>query len=81
MIATRVGGQEYLVADGTSGVLIEPEDPAELADAILQIRRDPELARRMGEAGRQLAQAYDWEKVTARTLDLYSTLIPTRSPK
>ena len=56
VIATRVGGQEEFVDDGTTGLLIESEDPAELVDAIRQIRRDPDGARRMGEAGKEAGQ-------------------------
>ena len=80
VIATRVGGQEYLVADGTSGLLVEPEDPAELADAILQIRRRPGTrpphgrSRQAAGTGVRLGQGH------RATLDLYSNLIPTRSP-
>ncbi len=56
VIATRVGGQEELVDDGITGLLIESEDPAQLADAIRQVRRDPERARLMGEAGKEAGQ-------------------------
>jgi glycosyltransferase involved in cell wall biosynthesis len=76
VIATKVGGQEELVADGTTGLLIDPEDPDQLADAIRRIRRDPEAAHLMGEAGRRQAQAYDWDRITGQTLNLYSRLMP-----
>ena len=81
VIATRVGGQEELVADGTTGLLIDPEDPAQLADAIRRIRRDPDSAHQMGEAGRRQAQLYDWERITQETLDLYSRLTVATSKR
>jgi glycosyltransferase involved in cell wall biosynthesis len=74
VIATRVGGQEELVADGTTGLLVDPEDPDQLADAIRRIRRDPDSAHQMGEAGRRQAQLYDWDRITQEALNLYSRL-------
>lgn len=51
-VATRVGGMPDAVVDGETGVLVEPSDPADLARGILSLLRDPERARRLGEAGR-----------------------------
>jgi glycosyltransferase involved in cell wall biosynthesis len=76
VIATKVGGQEDLVIDGTTGLLTEPEDSAELVDALSRIRRDPDGARRMGAAGKQQAQVYDWNRIASETIGLYSRLIP-----
>ncbi len=53
VVATRVGSTPELVKDGESGFLFEPGDSAGLAKGILQLLRDPDLARRMGEKGRQ----------------------------
>ena len=81
VIATRVGGQQELVDDGITGLLIESEDPAQLADAIRLVRRDPERARLMGEKARKQAKIFDWERVTGEALDLYSKLAQERDPK
>jgi glycosyltransferase involved in cell wall biosynthesis len=59
-----------VVADGETGFLIAPEDAAAYATAILQLLRDPDLRRRMGEAGRRRVEAlYDprraFETITA----------------
>jgi sugar transferase (PEP-CTERM/EpsH1 system associated) len=53
IVATRVGGTPEVVIDGQTGLLVPPRDPAALAHAVLQLRRDPDGARRMGEAGRR----------------------------
>jgi glycosyltransferase involved in cell wall biosynthesis len=57
-VATRVGGNPEVVADGGTGLLVPPRDPARLADAMLCLWRDPELGRRMGQAGRHRVEAH-----------------------
>src|SRR4051794_25695823 len=51
VIAARIGGLEDIVRDGETGILVPPVDPEALTEAMLRLARDPELARRMGEAG------------------------------
>ena len=57
VVATRVGGVQELVDDGDNGFLIEPGDVRGFAAAVSRLLRDPELARRMGAAGRGRALA------------------------
>ena len=52
-VATRVGGMVDSVVDGETGLLAEPGDPKSLADAILRMLRDPDMARALGAAGRK----------------------------
>lgn len=52
VVATRVGGIPDIVEDGVEGLLVPPRDPAALAAAIGRLLDDPELRRRLGEAGR-----------------------------
>lgn len=53
VVATRVGGVPEVVEDGVTGILVPPNDPQALAEAILSLLRDPEQRRRMGERGRE----------------------------
>jgi glycosyltransferase involved in cell wall biosynthesis len=53
VIATDVVGISELVEDGKSGLLVPPDDPEALADAILRVRRDPGLAERLGSEARR----------------------------
>jgi glycosyltransferase involved in cell wall biosynthesis len=48
VIGTRAGSIPDLVEDGVSGVLVEPDDPAALADAIVRVLSDRRLAERLG---------------------------------
>ena len=57
VVVTGVGGVPELVDDGVSGLLVQPERPAELAAKIERLARDPELAHRIGEAGRRKVES------------------------
>ena len=50
-----MGGVPELVEDGVTGFLVPPKDPDALAGALQKLIADPELRRRMGEAGRKKA--------------------------
>lgn len=53
VIATRVNGIPELVRDGVDGILVDPSDAGQIANAILQLMEDAPLRNRLGEAGRQ----------------------------
>ena len=55
VVGSRVGGIPEMVVDGETGVLVPPQNPAALADAIAPLVRDPALRMRMGAAARQRA--------------------------
>ena len=72
VVATAVGGTPELVVDGETGLLVPPGDAGALADALEEILRDPELARRLGEAGRRrVLQSFSLSAMTGRVLGLY----------
>ena len=56
-VATRVGGLPEVVLDGETGVLVERDDPAALAQALAGLLRDRERAARLGRAARERAIA------------------------
>jgi glycosyltransferase involved in cell wall biosynthesis len=53
VVATAVGGTPEVVADGETGYLVPPGDPAALAERINRLLADEPLRRRFGEAGRR----------------------------
>ncbi|WP_250487499.1 glycosyltransferase family 4 protein [Caballeronia sp. GaOx3] len=73
VIGADVGGIRYSVAHGETGLLVPPKDPAALARAIATLKRDPMLARRMGEAGLSRANAmFTWSSVAQALADVYA---------
>jgi len=75
-VASRVGGMPELVVDGEAGLLVPPDDPDALADALVRVLEDPALAARLGAGGRARAVArFSWDAVAERALSLYLPLI------
>jgi glycosyltransferase involved in cell wall biosynthesis len=76
VVATRVGGLPDLIADGETGCLVPPGDPAALAASILRLLRDHEPARRLGEAARAtVARQFTIERLCRDVNDLYRELL------
>ncbi len=71
VVASRVGGIPEVVEDGVTGLLVEPGNAEELADAVCRLLKDPETATKMGEAGRRrVLDLYDPARVAAQNLEL-----------
>jgi glycosyltransferase involved in cell wall biosynthesis len=58
VIGSRVGGIPELVRDGEEGLLVPQGDTVALGAAMLRLQEDPELAERMGRAGRARVEAH-----------------------
>jgi len=58
VVGTRAGSIPDLVADGVSGLLVEPDDPAALAEVLVRVLSDPALARRLGAGARAAAEPW-----------------------
>jgi glycosyltransferase involved in cell wall biosynthesis len=72
VVATPVGGTPEVVADGETGLLVPPQDPTALAAALRRLLADPELRRRMGEAGRRrVEERFSAREMTDRVLAVY----------
>lgn len=56
VISTWVSGIPELVRPEATGLLVPPEDPAALAEAIARLLQDPELAHRLARSARQLVE-------------------------
>lgn len=55
VVATPVGSVGEAVADGETGLLVRPDDPAALASALVRLRDDGALRERLGRRGREVA--------------------------
>ncbi len=73
VIATRVGGTPELVLDGKTGLLVERNDPAGLATALLALLRDDALRGALGVAGRRHLESLSGQGGSLdRLLDVYA---------
>lgn len=73
IVATRVGGNAEIVADGVNGLVVPPRDPEALAAAMVSLLDDPQRAADMGHAGRAWLLANStFEVMASRYLDVYA---------
>jgi phosphatidyl-myo-inositol dimannoside synthase len=66
VLAGNVAGALDAVADGESGLLVDPTDPRAVAEGIVRLLLDPELARRLGRGGAARAREHAWPAIARR---------------
>lgn len=75
VVASRICGLPEVVEDGKTGILTERDDPVGLADAILRLLENPEMARSMGAAGRRRVQEkFSWDAAAQALMEVYAGL-------
>jgi glycosyltransferase involved in cell wall biosynthesis len=71
VISTPISGIPELIGDGVNGLLIEPDEPQALADALETLSRDPNLRAEMGLRGREIVhQKFNAANEINQLLDL-----------
>lgn len=81
VIAAAVGGLPYVVVDGQSGFLVDGHDPADHADRLLQVLREPRLQSSLGEQGARQALRFTWEATTDEMVSVYDELLSGSKPR
>lgn len=82
VISTRFSGIPELVVDGSTGVLVEPDNVPALAEAMHTLLGNPVLRQRMGQAGRQrVVQHFAIENSAARLYEIFAALHANRTDK
>ncbi len=66
VVAGNVAGALDAVADGVTGLLVDPTDPLAVGDAITRLLLDRELAGRLGRAGADRSREFAWPVITGR---------------
>ncbi len=72
LVGTRVGGIPVLIDDEVSGLLVDPGQPIQIADAIRRLVVSPDLRQRMGEqARRRASELFCWNRIATETVAVY----------
>jgi len=74
VVASKTGGLAENVLDEKTGLLVEPENPYALAEALLALLRDEKRCHRYGEAGRKWAENFSPYKVASQYLEVYEAV-------
>lgn len=78
IVATSVGGIPYLLDDASTARLVPDGDVAAMSDAVEQILDDPELAGRLSDGARRLAEQSAWPHVRAQLTALVDAVADRR---
>jgi glycosyltransferase involved in cell wall biosynthesis len=74
-VTTPISGIPEVVVDGENGLLVAPDDPAALADALARVHACPELAARLGDAARRLVrEQFDGDVLAGRLVGLFAAV-------
>lgn len=77
VVVSRVGGLPEVVLDGTTGLIVPPENPEAAAAAIRSLLADAARARAMGHAGRAFVRtAFEWDSCVDRMIAVYAGIGP-----
>jgi glycosyltransferase involved in cell wall biosynthesis len=76
IVGTNVGGVPEAVLNRESGLLIEPGNVKDLAQAVITILSDREMAKRMGERGRKhVEENFSWYIAVDKIVSLYKEIL------
>ncbi len=75
VVAPAVGGLREVVTDGESGVLVPPDDPIALADAITSVATDAELRAKLGAGAVRDGTRFSAADAAARIESIYRAVV------
>jgi glycosyltransferase involved in cell wall biosynthesis len=79
VVATRVGGIADLLTADHNALLVDDDDDRAMADAVVALLRDPELAGRLSDQGRRLAETFSWEQTRPQWERLIHEVVAPRA--
>ena len=79
LVASNVGGMKEVVLHGETGFIVQPNDPATLAEHIERVLADRSLAEQMGKRGRERVEAnFELQTQTRLLLSVMDNVISNR---
>jgi len=76
VVASDIKGIGDLLRTSNAGIAVTPEDPVELANAIIKLLKDEELRKQMGKNGRKVAvNNYSWDHTAKKTIEVFEKIL------
>jgi glycosyltransferase involved in cell wall biosynthesis len=81
-VVTKVGGMKEIVRDGITGLVVEPDNPDALANALLKLLQSKELRDSMGQAGYDHAvNTFTWQHISDQLWGFYNQITEEKLPE
>jgi glycosyltransferase involved in cell wall biosynthesis len=75
IVSTNVGGIPYLLEDGIDALLVPPNNPEAMSNAVRRIFDDPGLAEKLSRNARNKAERFDWSVVLPQWEKIFQEII------
>jgi glycosyltransferase involved in cell wall biosynthesis len=75
IVASKVGGLMEIIIHNQNGLLVQPENSFQLANAIIRVLEDKNLAKKLGRRARECVKRYDWNRNIYKILKVYEEII------
>ncbi len=75
IIASKVGGILDIIEDRKTGILIEPENPGQITQAVIEIFFQPEFAQELIQNAKDGLEKYDWQNIAQKINRIYQELL------
>ncbi len=75
VVATKVGGNSYLVKEGLNGLLIEDKNSDELAEAVIKLINNPEIREKMKIKNLEDIKQKDWPIIAKKIDEIYKSIL------
>jgi len=80
VVATRAGGLPEIIEDGKTGRLVAPADPGALAEGIIELLTDSDLAKAMASAGpARIQQFFSIDAMVDKNIEVYKKILVTEN--
>lgn len=79
VVASATGGIKEVVVPEVNGLLVEPANPAALAEAVTRILVDDSLYNKLRKNGRKhVEEEFSWDRIAKKTAELYLKVLTKR---
>lgn len=80
IVASDIAGFRSVVENNCEAILVPPGDEQALAQALIDLLKDPARRADMSQCGRRKAAQYDWKLIAQRVLNYYKELMTAKLP-